>query len=93
MFWKVILHILVGYGAFMAGTFGFAQIVGSLQNIKSRGMKLCPSKSLLSTSAACQSKACVTTPLPIVSSVCFAAANPCFASPLPRPSVHILRVA
>lgn len=40
VFWKVILHILVGYGAFMAGTFGFAQIVGSLQNLKSRGMKL-----------------------------------------------------
>lgn len=55
-----------------------------------------PCRSLPISALACQSKACVTTPLPFVSSVCFAAANPCFASPLPcppRPSVHILRVA
>lgn len=45
---------------------------------------LLDSLAVLCLSAACQSKACVTTPLPIVSSVCFAAANPCFASPLPR---------
>nr|DAH67119.1 MAG TPA: hypothetical protein [Caudoviricetes sp.] len=40
MFWKVVLFIAIGYGAFFVGIWGFAQIVGSLQNIKERGAAL-----------------------------------------------------
>lgn len=40
MFWKVVLFIVVGYGTFIAGIWGFAQIVGSLQYIKERGTAL-----------------------------------------------------
>lgn len=39
-FWKYALHVLVFFGAYFAGVWGFAQIVGSLQNIKQRGPKL-----------------------------------------------------
>lgn len=38
--WKYALHVLVFFGTYFAGVWGFAQIVGSLQNIKQRGPKL-----------------------------------------------------
>lgn len=39
-FWNFALHVLVFFGAYFSGVWGFAQIVGSLQNIKQRGPKL-----------------------------------------------------
>lgn len=33
----ILLFILVGYGTFMVGTWGFAQIVGSIQSFRERG--------------------------------------------------------
>lgn len=38
--WKYALHVLVFFGAYFAGVWGFAQIVGSVQNVKQRGPKL-----------------------------------------------------
>ena len=34
----ILVMFLVGIGAYILGVFGFAQIVGSLQNVRTRGM-------------------------------------------------------
>ncbi len=35
---NILIMVLVGVGAYILGVFGFAQIVGSLQNVRTRGI-------------------------------------------------------
>ena len=37
---NILIMVLVGAGAYILGVFGFAQIIGSLQNIHARGIGL-----------------------------------------------------
>lgn len=37
---NILIMVLVGAGAYILGVFGFAQIIGSLQNIHARGIRL-----------------------------------------------------
>ena len=35
---NILILVLVGAGAYILGVFGFAQIIGSLQNVRARGI-------------------------------------------------------
>lgn len=37
---SIVVMILVGIGAYILGVFGFAQIIGSIQNVHGRGIGL-----------------------------------------------------